>query len=193
MNSSYFITTILALIMILLVTFFSRIMAYFIATKLKSNIMKTSIEKVLPTHLPTAYPTGRPNSIHWQFVDRHLVSQMCQKPHKCAKNPNMNAILIIKRTKYDCNYSSESDYIWLQCLSKKTWYENHESEFFSHSHVILRRNIAIIFGPFWKTLQSYIVRFRSEIALILGDFLIKIAIILSPHNNCHCNHIWSPS
>ena len=88
MNSSYFITTILALIMILLVTFFSRIMAYFIATKLKSNIMKTSIEKVLPTHLPTAYPTGRPNSIHWQFVDRHLVSQMCQKPTVATKATN---------------------------------------------------------------------------------------------------------
>ena len=82
MNNNYFITMMFALIMILLVTLFSMIIAYFIATKLKSNIMKTTVEKTLPQtqHLPTAYPTGRPDSIHWQFVDRHLVSHLSQKP-----------------------------------------------------------------------------------------------------------------
>ena len=77
-----------ALIMILLVTLFSMIMAYFIATKLKSNIMKSTVEKTSPTHLPTAYQTGRPNSIHWQFVDRHFVSQMCEKPTVVTKATN---------------------------------------------------------------------------------------------------------
>ena len=90
MNNSYFITMMFALIMILFVTLFSMIIAYFIATKLKSNIMKTTVEKTLPRtqHLPTAYPTGRPDSIHWQFVDRHLVSQMCQKPTLATKVAN---------------------------------------------------------------------------------------------------------
>ena len=87
MNNSYFITMMFALIMILLVTLFSMIIAYFIATKLKSNIMETAVEKTLPQtqHLPTAYPTGRPDSIHWQFIDRHLVSQISQKATAATK------------------------------------------------------------------------------------------------------------
>ena len=39
----------------------------------------------------------------------------------------------------------------------------------NQSHVTLGR---------FPTLQSYLVRLRTE-----------IAIILSPYNNCHCNHI----
>ena len=90
MNNSYFITMMFALIMILLVTLFSMIIAYFIATKLKSNIMKTTVEKPLPRtqHLPTAYPTGRPDSIHWQFLDRNLVSSMYQKPTLATQMTN---------------------------------------------------------------------------------------------------------
>ena len=38
---------------------------------------------------------------------------------------------------------------------------------------------AVIFGPLWKRLHSYIVR-----------FIIKIAFILGPHCDHHCSHIW---
>ena len=40
--------------------------------------------------------------------------------------------------------------------------------------------IAIIFGPFWKGLQSYMVRFGTDIAVIFG-----------PLCNADCNHIQS--
>ena len=44
----------------------------------------------------------------------------------------MIAIFMIKGIKYNCNLSAESDYLWLQCLSKRTKYDcNHQKFVFA--------------------------------------------------------------
>ena len=93
------------------------------------------------------------------------------------KWPNMIAMIMTKWTQYeynlyktgtmyDCNVGIRPEVTWLWFLD-----ESHENKF---------SIIAIIFGPFWKILQSYMVRYGVEIAFILG-----------PHYRHHRNYTWS--
>ena len=68
----------------------------------------------------------------------------------------------------------------------------------SQSHVIMisgrisQKNsmIASIFGPFWKRLQAYIIRFIIKIAHLV-PFEIMIASILDLHCYQDCRHLSS--
>ena len=105
-----------------------------------------------------------------------------------TKGTNMIAMIMTMGTQYDCNLSSESDHIWLQSLSKGAKYDcnvgNHRGItslwFLDRPREKKFSMIAVIFGPFWKTLKSCMVRLGIEIAFILG-----------PHFDHRCNHIWS--
>ena len=89
------------------------------------------------------------------------------------KGPNMNAISVLKGTRYDCNLIQKAPN--MIAMSKIV-----VTIIFGR---ISRKEISIIaaiFGPFSKRLQSYLVRIEVEIAFILG-----------PHRDHHCNHISS--
>ena len=78
--------------------------------------------------------------------------------------PHIIVIIFIIGTRYACNDSMvaicyKEDQIWLQSSI-----------------------LAIIFGPIWKRLQSYIVPYIAKIAFIFGLFCDQ-----------DCNHIWSLS
>ena len=112
----------------------------------------------------------------------------------------MIAILIKKGIKYDCNANSESDRIWLQSLSKLTKYDCYVV---SHCRVTWlrflnesRENkfsiITVIFGPFWKRLQSYMVRFKIDFAIIFGPRRkYDCNHLYGPFQENYCNHMWS--
>ena len=74
----------------------------------------------------------------------------------------MNAILVIKGTQYDCNRFQ----IGPNMIAIIEKFVSRESNF----------DIAIIFGPFWKGLQSYMVRFGIEIAIIFGPLFYQNCI-----------------
>ena len=102
----------------------------------------------------------------------------------------MIATLVRKGTKYDCNLNSESDHIWLESLLIRTKYDCNVENcprvtllwFLNESRENKFSIIAIIFGPFSKRLQSYMVRFELVITNIFGPFCGQ-----------GCNHIWSKS
>ena len=48
---------------------------------------------------------------------------------KLRRGPNMIATLDTKGTKYDCNFSSWTDHIWLQFFSKRTKYDCNHRKF----------------------------------------------------------------
>ena len=101
----------------------------------------------------------------------------------------MGAILIKKGTKYHCNINSESDHIWLQSFSEGAKYDCNNRTFVVCE--ILPKIIAIIFGPYWNGLQSYMAHSGSIIAIIFSPFLTKLAIIFGPHHKSYCNYMWS--
>ena len=102
------------------------------------------------------------------------------------RGPNKIVMLVRKGTKYDWNLNSESDHIWLQYFSKRTKYDCNLENcpwvtwlLFLDGSCEKKSKIAIVFGPFWKRLQLYKVRFRTE-----------ITIIFSPFHNHHCIMQW---
>ena len=89
----------------------------------------------------------------------------------------MIAISIPNRTIYDCNLFQK----WPNMIAMAKF--GLESRgFLDESRENKFSFIAIIFGPFWKRLESYMVQ-----------FIIEIAFILSPYCDQDYNHIWSPS
>ena len=104
--------------------------------------------------------------------------------------PLMIAIKNTVRTKYGCNHKSKAEHIWFQSVSIRTKHDSKVESwpgvtwlwFLNESHENKFSIIAIIFGPYLKELQSYMVRFE-----------LVIAIIFSPYCDEDCNHIWSPS
>ena len=82
MNNSYFITTMFALIMVLLVTLFSMVMALIIMNKLKSQIYQSQRSHAqsqdrFPTQLPTAYQ----NSPYWFYSNDNQLKKETNKHH----------------------------------------------------------------------------------------------------------------
>ena len=115
------------------------------------------------------------------------------------KGLNMNAIMIMKGTKYDSNLSLKTDHISYMMYHTYIIYDSNPFKkgltmiaiieiLFSrdlsrnHSHVTRKRILK---------LQSYTVRFRIEIAYIIprSSFFI-IAIIYGPSHKNYCNHKW---
>ena len=96
--------------------------------------------------------------------------------------PNMNANFIEKETKYDCNVNFESDHKWLQSFPIGTKYDcNIEIHpkvtwlwFLDESRENKFSIIAIILSPNWERLQSYMIRFGIDIALIFGPLLWRL-------------------
>ena len=100
----------------------------------------------------------------------------------------MMAMLVTKGTKYDCNQKAETDHIRLQFFRIRTKYDCHLRNrarvtrllFLNESLQNKISMIAVIFGPYLKRLQSYMVRFGFLIAIILSSFRDQL-----------CQHIWS--
>ena len=113
---------------------------------------------------------------------------------------NMNAILIIKGSKYNCKLISETGHFRLQSFQIRTKYDCNVKNrlkimwlwFLDWSCENKFSIIAIIFNPNWKRLQSYRVSFELVIAIIFNPHLIINAIIFGSSCNEDCNHIWSP-
>ena len=96
----------------------------------------------------------------------------------------MIAIIFMMESKYDCNLNSQSDNIGLQFFKRTKYDCNHRKYGFARfvrkslsrdSRMIF--DIAIVFSPFWKRLQSFMVVLGAEIAIIFG-----------PDDRNHCNH-----
>ena len=101
----------------------------------------------------------------------------------------MIAIIPIAGIKYACNLDNNQDLICLQSQIRNGLYILAIS--FNRDQICLRWNwdcirfrrfIASIFGPHWKRLRAYIVRFGFE-----------IANIFTPFYGQDCKHIWSRS
>ena len=109
----------------------------------------------------------------------------------------MIAILITKGTKYDWNHKSKEGHIWLQSVSIETKYDctlgNRVRVTWlwilaeTHQNKILM--IAVIFGPYWRGLQSYMARFEFAIAIIFRPFCGKYCSHILSSSYFDCNHI----
>ena len=93
-------------------------------------------------------------------------------------------------TKYDCNLDKKGPIYDcnVEIRPRVTWQwflnESRENKF---------PMIAVIFGPFWKRLQSYMVRFKIDFAIIFGPRRkYDCNHLYGPfQENYYCNHMWS--
>ena len=115
--------------------------------------------------------------------------------------PNMIAITVTLRTKYNCNLGQKSDDCNNDHNGDQIWLQPRKS---SLSHVIMTWLWTNLVKTMYRRLQSYLVLFEkncNHIWSILGlrlqsylvPFLIINAFILRRFWFQDCNHIWSSS
>ena len=101
----------------------------------------------------------------------------------------VTAILVLKRSNYDCNPDYKRVQIWLQSFLLGNKYEC-KIEMFLFTRFVQKWGfeilstifeIEVIFVPQQKWLQSY-----------LDPFIIRIAVIYGPQHVRYCTHNWTP-
>ena len=107
------------------------------------------------------------------------------------KGLNMIAIFVLKQTIYNCIFFSKRTKY--DCNNRKFIFTRFVQNSYSRDPKTIF-DIAIMFGPFWKGLQSNPFQnwFKMEIAIIFSPLYMKqIAFILDPFCDEDCNHIKS--